>query len=76
MMARGWVTIMNEPPADGPEDVRSSLPYVEIVTPAEYRCEGVLIDDERILGTKVRFESLCRYPCDSCILVVITFHAL
>ncbi|KAI0285739.1 hypothetical protein BC826DRAFT_111070 [Russula brevipes] len=35
------------------EDVRSSLPYVEIVTRAEYRYEGVLIDEERILGLKV-----------------------
>jgi hypothetical protein len=34
------------------EDVRSSLPYVEIVTRAEYRYEGVLIDEERILGLK------------------------
>ncbi|KAI9462680.1 hypothetical protein F5148DRAFT_982664 [Russula earlei] len=36
------------------EDVRSSLPYVEIVTWAEYQYEGVLIDEERILGLKVR----------------------
>ena len=35
------------------EDVRSSLPYIEIVTQAEYRYEGVLIDEERILGLKV-----------------------
>ena len=35
------------------EDVRSSLPYVEIVTQAEYHYEGVLIDEERILGLKV-----------------------
>jgi hypothetical protein len=35
------------------DDVRSSLPYVEIVTRAEYRYEGVLIDEERILGLKV-----------------------
>jgi hypothetical protein len=34
-------------------DVRSSLPYVEIVTREEYRYEGVLIDEERILGLKV-----------------------
>ena len=47
------------------EDVRSSLPYIEIVTQAEYRYVGVLIDDERILGMKVRslriFMSLCVY---------------
>ena len=36
------------------DDVRSSLPYVEIVTLADYRYEGVLIDEERILGLKVR----------------------
>jgi hypothetical protein len=36
------------------EDVRSSLPYVEVATRAEYRYEGVLIDEERILGLKVR----------------------
>ena len=40
------------------EDVRSSLAYVEVVTRAEYRYEGVLIDEERILGLKV-----C--PCSS-----------
>ena len=42
------------------EDVRSSLPYVEVVTQAEYHYNGVMIDDERILGFKVCFESLCR----------------
>ena len=36
------------------EDVRSALPYVEVVTRAEYSYEGVLIDEERILGLKVR----------------------
>ena len=35
------------------EDVRSSLPYVEIVTREEYLYKGVLIDEERILGLKV-----------------------
>ena len=35
------------------EDVRSSLPYVEIVTETEYEYDGVLIDEERILGLKV-----------------------
>ena len=35
------------------DDVRSSLPYVEIVTLAEYRYDGVMIDEERILGLKV-----------------------
>jgi hypothetical protein len=35
------------------DDVRSSLPYVEIVTREEYHYEGVLIDEERILGLKV-----------------------
>jgi hypothetical protein len=43
------------------EDVRSSLPYVEVATQAEYRYEGVLIDEERILGLKVRLGSLF-YP--------------
>ena len=42
------------------EDVRSSLPYVETVTQGEYHYDGVMMDDERILGVKVRFESLCR----------------
>ncbi len=32
----------------------SKTTYVEIVTRAEYRYEGVLIDEERILGLKVR----------------------
>ncbi len=40
------------------EDVRSSLPYVEIVTRVEYDYDGVLIDEERILGLKVCPESL------------------
>jgi len=42
------------------EDVWSSLPYVEIVTRDEYPYDGVMMDDERILGFQVRFESLCR----------------
>ena len=37
------------------EDVRSALPYVEVVTRAKYSYSGVLIDEERILGLKVRF---------------------
>jgi hypothetical protein len=41
-------------------DVRSSLPYVEVVTRAEYRYQGVLIDEERILGLKV-----CPQNCSS-----------
>jgi len=40
------------------EDVQSSLPYVETMTRAEYHYEGALIDEERILGLKVRFEML------------------
>jgi hypothetical protein len=32
------------------EDVRSSLPYVETVTRREYRYDGVMMDDERILA--------------------------
>ena len=39
------------------EDVRSSLPYVEVVTQGKYHYDSVLIDDERILGVKVRIES-------------------
>ena len=39
------------------EDVWSSLPYVEIVTQCEYQYDGVMMDDERILGFQVRFES-------------------
>jgi hypothetical protein len=42
------------------ENVWSSLPYVEIVTGGEYRYDGVMMDDERILCFKVRFKSLCR----------------
>ncbi|KAF8492164.1 hypothetical protein F5888DRAFT_1731372 [Russula emetica] len=38
------------------DDVRSSLPYVEIVTREEYHYEGVLIDEERILGLKTSHE--------------------
>jgi hypothetical protein len=40
------------------EDVRSSLPYVEIVTQNDYWYNGVMIDDERILGFRVCFSSL------------------
>ena len=36
------------------EDVWSSLPYVEIVTRCEYQYDGVMMDDERILGFRVR----------------------
>ena len=42
------------------EDVRSSLPYVGIVTQNKYHYEGVMIDDQRILGFNVRFVTLCR----------------
>ena len=42
------------------EDVRSSLPYVETVTLGEYHYDGVMMDDESVLGLKVRLESLCR----------------
>jgi hypothetical protein len=41
------------------EDVSSSLPYVEIVTKGKYQYDGVMMDDERILGFQVRFESSC-----------------
>ena len=44
------------------EDVWSSLPYVEIVTQGEYQYDVVMMDDERILGFRVRFEFLCRRP--------------
>ena len=54
------------------DDVRSSLPYVEVVTRAEYQYEGVLIDEERILGLKVRPPEISsRSP-----LVVIKFNFL
>ena len=36
------------------EDVRSALPYIETVTQTRYGYEGVLIDEERILGLVVR----------------------
>ena len=42
------------------EDVWSFLPYVEIVTQREYDYDYVMIDEERILGLKVCFESLYR----------------
>ena len=35
------------------EDVRSALPYIETVTQTRYGYEGVLIDEERILGLVV-----------------------
>lgn len=44
------------------EDMRSSLPYIEIVTQDVYDYDGVMIDDQRILGFKVHFRSLCCFP--------------
>ena len=44
------------------EDVWSSLPYVEFVTGDRYPYTGVMMDEERILGFQVHFESLCRWP--------------
>ncbi|KAH9059215.1 hypothetical protein EDB87DRAFT_1737680, partial [Lactarius vividus] len=41
------------------EDVRSALPYIETVTQKKYRYEGVLIDEERILGLEVRSLFFC-----------------
>jgi hypothetical protein len=41
------------------EDVWSFLPYVETVTQREYDYDYVMIDGERILGLKVRFENSC-----------------
>jgi hypothetical protein len=41
-------------------DVRTSLPYVETVTQDEHDYEGIMMDDQRILGFKVRLDSLCR----------------
>ena len=35
------------------EDVWSSLPYVEVVTQGEYEYNGVIMDEERILGFQV-----------------------
>ena len=40
------------------EDVQSSLPYVEIVSQGEYHYTRAMIDDQRILGLKVCFESV------------------
>jgi len=37
------------------EDVRSSLPYVEIVTQDEYHYTRAMIDDQRVLGLMVCF---------------------
>jgi hypothetical protein len=54
------------------DDVRSSLPYVEVVTRAEYRYDGVLIDEERILGLKVCTTENCRFP----VCLVIKFFVL
>jgi len=39
------------------EDVQSSLPYVEIVTQDKYHYTRAMIDDQRILGLKVCFQS-------------------
>jgi hypothetical protein len=51
------------------EDVRSALPYIETVTQIRYGYEGVLIDEERILGLEVRLLSWCPWapPCGDCV---------
>jgi hypothetical protein len=51
------------------EDVRSALPYIETVTQTRYGYEGVLIDEERILGLEVRSLSSCPCapPCGDCV---------
>jgi hypothetical protein len=62
---RMTLNVMEGVLAAGPifkEDVRSSLPYVKIVTKNTYHYEGVMIDDQRILGFNVRFVSLCLRP--------------
>ena len=59
---RMTLNVMESVLAPGPifkEDVRSSLPYVEIVTKSKYHHEGVMIDDQRILGFIVRSVSSC-----------------
>jgi len=73
-----WMTVnvMESVLAAGPtfeEDVRSSLPYVEIVTQNKYHYEGVMIDDQRILGFNVRFVTLC---CQPVCQFVLNFHFL
>ena len=72
---RMTLNVMESVLAAGPifkEDVRSSLPYVEIVTKNKYHYEGVMIDDQRILGFNVRFVSLCLRPTS--VPVKLTFH--
>ena len=41
------------------EDLRSALPYIETVTQTKYGYEGVMIDEERILGLEVRLLPFC-----------------
>jgi hypothetical protein len=55
------------------EDVRTSLPYVEIVTQDEYDYEGVMIDDQRILGFKVRFDVISSSRI-SAVLILLNSH--
>jgi hypothetical protein len=54
------------------EDVRSALPYIETVTQIRYGYEGVLIDEERILGLEVRLLSWCPWapPCGDCVKTI------
>jgi hypothetical protein len=56
------------------EDVRSSLPYIEIVPKTEYEYDDILIDEERILGLKVRLG--CLNNVNLVNLVVLNFHFL
>jgi len=44
------------------EDVWSSLPYVEVVTQGEYEYDGVIMDEERILGFQTSQDELAA-PC-------------
>jgi hypothetical protein len=55
------------------EDVRSSLPYVEIVTQNEYHYSSVMIDEERVMGSEVWFKR-CMSPIS--IQVVLNFSFL
>lgn len=55
------------------DDVRSSLPYVEIVTQNEYHYSSVMIDDERVMGSEVWFKH-CMSPIS--IQVVLNFSFL
>jgi hypothetical protein len=56
------------------EDVWSSLPYVEVVTQGEYRYDGVMMDDERIVGFQVTLRIFVAESLTGCVDLPSIFY--